>query len=809
MKKKILILSLLISGFMHAQVPTDEILHYSFTGGSLTNIVSPGTGDLVQSGNAATYNQLDHYGVSYHNTLKLNGDQFTGGTVNSSNSALTVSLWLKPTSINTNWERIFQIYGASSRGFRLEQKGGNVFGWSGYASNYVGGNNGRSATLTNLYDGNWHHIVIKLFRNGGNYNTYFEVYIDGVKNGNLSNKLVGTGHNLITNGTFIISPSSVANYKKEIDDIKVYSRALSPSEITALYNLCENCYTLTTNTTGNGTVTATPSSNSTYVSGTVVTLTATPDAGSVFSEWSEDVSGNTATTTITINKNTSVTAVFKKLPTFVDANATGNNDGTSWANAYTNLQTAINNTAVTEDIWVARGTYKPTIATIPRKSTFSMNKRQKIYGGFQGNETLLIDRNMSLLYTTNATILSGDLNGNDNTSLVETEASRQENAYHVVTIKGNVTTGGELNGFLITGGNSNGSLYNSCNTGSSSQYDNRTGSAIYANPDNENRQVNMKFLNCTIEKNTGIYYAVMGRFNPCGSQTTESHIDFESCIIKDNYSALSANIGYTGSQQYNIKSYGKIVNSLITGNSTSATNKSSVLLISSGGSSGTTPSVEVSVINTTITKNNSPNNNAITINLNPASSFPIYFYNSIIYNNGGTTSISIGGTGNNGNQATFTNNIVQGGHYSSTNLDPMFVDPANKVFTLQSGSPAIDTGVNSKISTNIIGDLLNNQRIFNTTIDMGAYEFGSPTLGDITPTLNKFDFIIYPNPTNGIINIKSDTHIKTIEIYDLQGKKVKTYVDKKVNISNLNSGIYFLKITTETNLIEIKKIIKR
>lgn len=49
---------------------------------------------------------------------------------------------------------------------------------------------------------------------------------------------------------------------------------------------------------------------------------------------------------------------------YVKANAIGANDGTSWTNAYTNLQSAITttrtNTTNNYEIWVADGTFKPT-----------------------------------------------------------------------------------------------------------------------------------------------------------------------------------------------------------------------------------------------------------------------------------------------------------------------------------------------------------------------------------------------------------------------------------------------------------------
>jgi len=69
-----------------------------------------------------------------------------------------------------------------------------------------------------------------------------------------------------------------------------------------------NTYTLQTNAT-NGSVTRTPDQAS-FAHGETVTLTAVPATGYSFSGWSGDASGSTATVTITMNADKSVTAGF-------------------------------------------------------------------------------------------------------------------------------------------------------------------------------------------------------------------------------------------------------------------------------------------------------------------------------------------------------------------------------------------------------------------------------------------------------------------------------------------------------------------
>jgi len=72
------------------------------------------------------------------------------------------------------------------------------------------------------------------------------------------------------------------------------------------------------------------------------------------------------------------------------------------------------------------------------------------------------------------------------------------------------------------------------------------------------------------------------------------------------------------------------------------------------------------------------------------------------------------------------------------------------------------------------------------------------------------NFKIYPNPTQGLIYLNSKTEtIGSVTIFDILGKKV-LQLDADVqslDISNFQSGMYFLRITTDTGAIG-QKIIK-
>ena len=72
-------------------------------------------------------------------------------------------------------------------------------------------------------------------------------------------------------------------------------------------------FTLTTATVGSGTVAKSPD-QATYVTGSTVTLTATPAAGQQFSGWSGDATGSTNPLTVTMNGDKNITATFVVAP---------------------------------------------------------------------------------------------------------------------------------------------------------------------------------------------------------------------------------------------------------------------------------------------------------------------------------------------------------------------------------------------------------------------------------------------------------------------------------------------------------------
>jgi len=71
------------------------------------------------------------------------------------------------------------------------------------------------------------------------------------------------------------------------------------------------------------------------------------------------------------------------------------------------------------------------------------------------------------------------------------------------------------------------------------------------------------------------------------------------------------------------------------------------------------------------------------------------------------------------------------------------------------------------------------------------------------------EFSVFPNPTNGILNITSKTPLNRIEIYSILGKEILNSINSNnsLDISNLNRGVYIIKVHSN-NELGIKRIIK-
>jgi hypothetical protein len=138
---------------------------------------------------------------------------------------------------------------------------------------------------------------------------------------------------------------------------------------------------------------------------------------------------------------------------YVSQSATGDNDGSSWADAHVSLQDALAAALPGETIWVAAGTYYPDEGAGQtdnnRSASFALKSGLAIYGGFPASgEPGFAERRPA----DHVTVLSGDIDQNDGPDF----ANNAGNARKVVTADG--VNEFLLDGFSITAGNANGAF---------------------------------------------------------------------------------------------------------------------------------------------------------------------------------------------------------------------------------------------------------------------------------------------------------------------------------------------------------------
>ena len=198
---------------------------------------------------------------------------------------------------------------------------------------------------------------------------------------------------------------------------------------------------------------------------------------------------------------------------YVNHAATGENTGLSWTDAYTDLQEALASAEADDEIWVARGTYTPAEPDGARDRSFSLPDAVNVYGGFSGVEETIEKR----VWNLNQTILSGDLNANDEEGVTE---SRNDNSYHVVSISGKGNTA-VLDGFVICDGNANGNTAQMKN-----------GGGVYIENTDRDEELGPAILNCVIRNNSTTPFFGHGG----GIYIEKSKVLIENCVFVENSS---------------------------------------------------------------------------------------------------------------------------------------------------------------------------------------------------------------------------------------------------------------------------------
>ena len=487
-------------------------------------------------------------------------------------------------------------------------------------------------------------------------------------------------------------------------------------------------------------------------------------------------------------------------------------DGSSWANATSDLQLLINNSVSTDQIWMAAGTYKPnrradatgTITLNNRNNAFVLKSGVKIYGGFVGTETILSQRD----FTANIVFLSGDIG---------TAGVTTDNCYHVVISAGNSSTT-LLDGITIQSGIADGVVLVTPSITVNTRIVNpRSGAGLFSifssaefrdctvrRCDAVNlgggvydsasllacNYTSCKILQCTAADGAGIYlsnsvaqveYCTFTQ-NSASSEGGGMYITpATNSYLHDN--TITLNDAATGGGLYNRSvNNTDILSCIFSGNEATGAgggiyNSNAITqfgnCIISGNKSGTNggglwnTGSTITISNTTISGNRALSSGG-GFGLSTATQF---LFNSIVWAN---TAVGVGTNSyfTTGSTITANYNIFEGGitGTGNINLDPLFITSISASsapttsgnFRLQKCSPAINKGDNSNIHSLIDYDLDANLRIIMNIVDMGPYEI---TLEDVfTITYNASGIVFVDSTKSGTGNSWANAYPNLSEV---------------------------------------------
>ena len=374
-----------------------------------------------------------------------------------------------------------------------------------------------------------------------------------------------------------------------------------------------------------------------------------------------------------------------KFVVFVDPAATGDGSGLSWADAKTDLQTALDLAATfaagsnEAEVWVKAGTYFPDAQpSTDRTKRIHLRNKVALLGGFVGTETLASQRD----FRSNQTILSGDIGvANDST----------DNSYGIVTMGSDVTDYAKIDGWELTGafalakGSGNSAISMIGDVG------------------------DLYVRNCTFRYNLSNEGACISA-REVSNSTSTIHIDYSYFVFNGFYATSS----YVGSAIY-VKNKIEVFNSLFISNNSGVGGVCYIDPVAGGN---------MKIINSTFYKNYAGSGGSIFYDA--SNGLATVELRNNIFSEYGFGAFSLATTL--GSTLSATNNIYQEGlGAGNISADPLFFDADNYDLRIKHCSPAVDAADDSYLPLGAGTDLAGNTRQYNA-LDIGAYESQKDTI---------------------------------------------------------------------------------
>jgi predicted outer membrane repeat protein len=412
------------------------------------------------------------------------------------------------------------------------------------------------------------------------------------------------------------------------------------------------------------------------------------------------------------------------------------NSGTSWSDSFATVQKAIDDANIGDQIWVREGTYNLT-------QKIAVNKAVAIYGSFEGTETLLSDRDITNI-----------------DSVVDGTGITLNQACFIIT------TDATIDGFLVRNnaglpGTDGGGVYitNSSPTIANCIFNNNGadyggGISIW----HSGVDIQPHISNCTFNGNSSAYGggAISNRGN--------SNAVITDCIFSNNSTAGDGGAIYIAGSNPTVDNCTLTSNSATTSGGAIYLEDSQATILNcrfsgnnanDGGAIRNVLDLNTKIANCTFYDNSAVTGGAIS-NLDSAPNITNctfsgnfattygggiyndetvgYITNCILWGDISGSGVEIANSGLSAPTISYSDIAGSGGsggwntslgNDGGNNIDdvPLLISPTTGDLRLQYASPCKDTGNNAAIPSGVTTDFEGEQRIFNSTVDMGADEF--------------------------------------------------------------------------------------